>query len=180
MNDSRCPSCSADKAQGQPVTQVFPAYNPGVFNPISVPVLAIELKGVLEIVGNPNVVIVDPRPQPLFEATEQTFIRNGHIPGAINLTCRSITEANDPEEAPNNPHKLIAIEALRQLFVGKGVMPDTTVIICCSTGREASLESIVLTHPLGYLNVRLDQGSWTECNATDSPVQTGAETALKN
>lgn len=171
---------SAYKTQGQPVTKVFPNYNPGVFNPKSVPGLAISLKEVLELVGKPNVVIVDPRPKGLFEGTEQTFIRNGHIPGAINITWQSVTEANNPEEALKNPHKLKSIEELRKLFVSRGVTPDKTVIISCSTGREASLQYIVLKHLLGYPNVRIYEGSWTEYSTTDHPVQTGPETPLKN
>jgi len=171
---------SGYKTQGHTVTKAFPTYSPGVFNPKSVPGLAISLKEVLALVGKPNVVIVDPRPKGLFEGTEQLFIRNGHIPGAINITWQSVTEANNPEEALKNPHKLKSIEALRQLFVSRGVTPDKTVIISCSTGREASLQYIVLKHLLGYPNVRIYEGSWTEYSTTNNPVQTGPETPLKN
>jgi thiosulfate/3-mercaptopyruvate sulfurtransferase len=171
---------SAYKTQGQPTTKVFTPYKPGTFQPKSVPGLAISLQELLPLVGKPNVVIVDPRPKALFEGTEQTFIRNGHIPGAINITWQSVTEANNPEEALKNPHKLKSIEALRQLFVSRGVTPDKTVIISCSTGREASLQYVVLKHLLGYPNVRIYEGSWTEYSATDNPVQTGPETPLKN
>jgi thiosulfate/3-mercaptopyruvate sulfurtransferase len=168
------------KAQGQPVTKVFPTYKPGVFNPKTVPGLAISLKEVLALAGKPNVVIVDPRPKALFEGTDQTFIRNGHIPGAINITWQSVTEANNTDEALKNPHKLKSIEALRQLFVSRGVTPDKTVIISCTTGREASLQYVVLKHLLGYPKVRLYEGSWNEYSTTDNPVQTGPETSLKN
>ena len=171
---------SGYKSQGQAVTKAFPTYSPGVFNPKSVPGLAISLKDVLASVGKPNVVIVDPRPKGLFEGTEPLFIRNGHIPGAINITWQSVTEANNPDEALKNPHKLKSIEALRQLFVSRGVTPDKTVIISCSTGREASLQYVVLKHLLGYPNVRIYEGSWTEYSATNNPVQTGPETPLKN
>jgi len=168
------------KGQGQPVTKVFPTYKPGVFNPKTVPGLAISLKDVLALASKPNVVIVDPRPKALFEGTDQTFIRNGHIPGAINITWQSVTEANNAEEALKNPHKLKSIEALRQLFVSRGVTPDKMVIISCTTGREASLQYVVLKHVLGYPKVRLYEGSWNEYSTTDNPVQTGPETPLKN
>jgi len=171
---------SGYKTQGKAVTKAFPTYSPGVFNPKSVPGLAISLKDVLASVGKPNVVIVDPRPKGLFEGTEPLFIRNGHIPGAINITWQSVTEANNPDEALKNPHPLTSIEALRQLFVSRGVTPDKTVIISCSTGREASLQYVVLKHLLGYPNVRIYEGSWTEYSATNNPVQTGPETPLKN
>lgn len=171
---------SAYKNQGQPETKVFPTYNPGSFNPKSVPGLAISLNEVLELVGKPNVVIVDPRPKGLFEGTEQTFIRNGHIPGAINITWQSVTEANNPEEALRNPHKLKSLDSLRELFISRGVTPDKTVIVSCSTGREASLQYIVLKHLLGYPKVRIYEGSWTEYSTINNPVQTGPETPLKN
>jgi thiosulfate/3-mercaptopyruvate sulfurtransferase len=171
---------SAYKATSQPVTKVFPTYSPAAFNPKSVPGLAISLKEVLALVGKPNVVIVDPRPKGSFEGTEQTFIRNGHIPGAINITWQSVTDANNPDEALKNPHKLKSIDALRQLFVSRGVTPDKTVIVSCSTGREASLQYVVLKHLLGYPNVRIYEGSWTEYSATNHPVQTGPETPSKN
>ena len=168
------------KAQGQPVTKVYANYRPGVFNPKTVPGLAISLNELLPLIGKPNVVIVDPRPKASFEGTEQTFIRNGHIPGAINITWQSVTEANNADEALKNAHKLKSLDALRQLFVSRGVTPDKTVIISCSTGREASLQYVVLKHLLGYPNVRVYEGSWTEYSATNHPVQTGPETALQS
>jgi thiosulfate/3-mercaptopyruvate sulfurtransferase len=171
---------SAYKTQGQPVTKVFPSYKSGVFNPKTDPTVSVSLQEVLRLVGKPNVVIVDPRPKASFEGTEQTFIRNGHIPGAINITWQSVTEASNPDEALKNPHKLKSVEALRQLFVSRGVTPDKTVIVSCSTGREASLQYVVLKHLLGYPDVRVYEGSWTEYSATNHPVQTGPETPLKN
>jgi len=171
---------SAYKASGSPVTKVFPAYRAGTFKPTTTPGLAISLQELLPLVGKSNVVIVDPRPKALFEGTEQTFIRNGHIPGAINITWQSVTEANNPDEALKNPHKLKSIEALRKLFESRGVTPDKTVIVSCSTGREASLQYLVLKHILGYPNVRIYEGSWTEYSATDHPVQTGPDSGVRN
>lgn len=171
---------SAYKASGSPVTKVFPAYRSGTFKPTTTPGLAITLQELLPLVGKPNVVIVDPRPKALFEGTEQTFIRNGHIPGAINITWQSVTEANNSDEALKNPHKLKSVEALRKLFESRGVTPDKTVIVSCSTGREASLQYVVLKHILGYPNVRIYEGSWTEYSATDNPVQTGPDSGIKN
>lgn len=171
---------SAYKASGAEVTKVFPSYRAGTFKPTSVTGLAIPLTELLPLVGKPNVVIVDPRPKGLFEGTDQLFIRNGHIPGAINITWQSVTEANNPDEALKNPHKLKGVAALRALFESRGVTPDKTVIVSCSTGREASLQYLVLKHVLGYPNVRIYEGSWTEYSATRNPVQTGPETPLKN
>lgn len=170
---------SGYKASGAPVTKVFPTYAKGSFRPTTVtPAPNITLKELQPLIGKPNVVIVDPRPKAQFEGTDQTFIRNGHIPGAINITWQSVTEANNPEEALKNAHKIKSVEALRQLFTSRGVTPDKTVIVSCSTGREASLQYLVLKHVLGYPNVRIYEGSWTEYSATNLPVQTGPETPL--
>ena len=166
---------SGYKAAGSPTTKAFPTYRPGTFKPTDVKGLNITLKDLLPLVGKPNVVIVDPRPKAQFEGTDQTFIRNGHIPGAINIPWQAATEANNAEEALKNPHRFKSVEALRKLFSSRGVTPDKTVIISCSTGREASLQYIVLKHLLGYPNVRVYEGSWTEYSATSHPLRTGPD-----
>lgn len=171
---------SGYKASGSPVTKAYPRYASGAFQPTTTPGVAITLNQLLPLVGKPGVVIVDPRPKASYEGTENTFLRNGHIPGAINITWQSVTEANNPEEALKNPHKLKSPEALRALFVSRGVTPDKDVIISCSTGREASLQYMVIKHLLGYPRVRVYEGSWTEYSATNNPVQTGPDPSLKN
>ena len=164
---------SSYKASGSPTTKEYAKYRFGTFKPTTVPGLAISLSELLPLIGKPNVVIVDPRPKSMFEGTDQTFIRNGHIPGAINISWQSVTEASNPEEALKNPHKIKPVEELRKLFVSNGVTPDKTVIVSCSTGREASLQYLILKHVLKYPNVRIYEGSWTEYSATQNPVQTG-------
>jgi len=161
------------KASGLPTTKEYSKYRFGSFKPTTVPGLSISLNELLPLVGKPNVVIVDPRPKAMFEGVDQTFIRNGHIPGAINITWQSVTEANNPEDALKNPHKIKPVDQLRKLFASNGVTPDKTVIVSCSTGREASLQYLVLKHVLKYPNVRIYEGSWTEYSATKHPLQTG-------
>lgn len=160
------------KADG-PTTKEYPKYQFGTFRPTTAPGLGITLNELLPLVGKPNVVIVDPRPKAMFEGTDQTFIRNGHIPGAINITWQSVTEANNPDEALRNPHKIKSAAELRKLFESQGVTPDKAVIVSCSTGREASLQYLILKHVLNYPNVRIYEGSWTEYSSTQNPVQTG-------
>jgi thiosulfate/3-mercaptopyruvate sulfurtransferase len=171
---------SAYKASASPLTKAYPKYARGRFQPTTVPGLSIPLAQLLPLVGKPGVVIVDPRPKALFEGTENTFLRNGHIPGALNITWQSVTEANNPDEQLKNPHKLKSPEALRALFTARGVTPDKDVILSCSTGREASLQYLVLKHLLGYPRVRVYEGSWTEYSATNHPVQTGPDPTAKS
>jgi len=163
------------KGAGGEISKTFTPFNPGRFNPVKVPGLAISFEELLPLVGRQDVVLVDPRPKAQFEGTDQSFIRNGHIPGAKNITWQSVTEANNAEEALKNPHKLKSTEALRSLFISRGVTPDKKVIVTCSTGREASLQYLVLKHVLKYPNVRIYEGSWTEYSASNAPIAIGPE-----
>jgi thiosulfate/3-mercaptopyruvate sulfurtransferase len=171
---------SAYKAAAAPVTKAYPRYTRGRFQPTSVSGVSISLAQLLPLVGQKGVVIVDPRPKALYEGSENTFLRNGHIPGAINIPWQAVTEANNSDEALRNPHKLKSTEALRALFTARGVTPDKDVILSCSTGREASLQYLVLKHLLGYPRVRVYEGSWTEYSATNHPLQTGPDPTAKS
>lgn len=166
---------SGYKASGAELTKKFPSFKQASFRPTSVSGLAISLDELTPLIGRPDVVIVDPRPKAQFEGTDQSFIRNGHIPGAKHIPWQAVTEANHTEESRKNPHKLKSVEDLRQLFVSRGVTPDKTVIVSCSTGREASLQYLVLKHLLGYPKVRLYEGSWTEYSASKLPIAVGPE-----
>lgn len=167
---------SGYKSAGNPVNKVFPSFSQAIFKPNTSPNLAIKLSELLPLIGQSDVVIVDPRPKAQFVGTEQTFIGNGQILGALDITCQSVTEANHPNEALKNPHQLEPIAELRKLFESRGVTPDKLVGVCCSTGREASLQYVILKHFLGYPKVRIHEGSWTEYNATNHPIQPGPET----
>jgi thiosulfate/3-mercaptopyruvate sulfurtransferase len=166
---------SGYKAAGGELTKKFPSFSQARFRPTTVPGLAITLDELKPLIGRSDVVIVDPRPKAQFEGTDQSFIRNGHIPGAKNIPWQAVTEANNADESKKNPHQLKSVEDLRQLFVSRGVTPEKTVIVSCSTGREASLQYLVLKHLLGYPKVRLYEGSWTEYSASNLPIAVGPE-----
>jgi thiosulfate/3-mercaptopyruvate sulfurtransferase len=166
---------SGFKAAGQQTTKAFPTFKSGTFTPASVQGLNITLKELVPLIGKSDVVIIDPRPKAQFEGTDQTFIRNGHIPGAKNIPWQSFTEANNADETKKNAHKLKSLEDIRALLVSRGITPDKTIIVSCSTGREASLQYLTLKHLLKYPNVRIYEGSWTEYSATSNPIQTGPE-----
>lgn len=166
---------SGYKAASQPTTKAFPTFQSGSFRPTTVKGLAIPLNELVPLIGKSNVVIIDPRPKAQFEGTDQTFIRNGHIPGAKNIPWQTFTEANNADEAKKNAHKLRSLEEIRALLVSRGITPDKEVIVSCSTGREASLQFLTLKHLLKYPNVRIYEGSWTEYSATKLPIAVGPE-----
>jgi len=79
--------------------------------------------------------------------------RGGHIPGAKNIPWASAT---------NEDGTFKSADELKELYISKGVTPDKDVIAYCRIGERSAHTWFVLTHLLGYKNVRNYDGSWTE------------------
>jgi thiosulfate/3-mercaptopyruvate sulfurtransferase len=166
------------KAANQPTTKVFPQYQEGDFTLHDNTSIRVSLEEVEELINKPGVVFIDPRPPELFQGDRNIWIRNGHIPGAKNIPWPTFTEANNSQEELKNPHKLKSLDEIRELLAQRNIKPTDDIIVSCSTGREATLQYVVLKHLLGYPNVRIYEGSWTEYSTTDLPVETGPEKEL--
>lgn len=162
----------AYKDANLPVTKEFPEYAKGNFTFEDNSEIRVSLDEVRSIVldRSAQVTFIDPRPPALFAGEEDLFIRNGHIPGANNVPWPSFTVGED------NFHQLKSLDEIRALLARREIIPDDDIIVTCSTGREASLQYVVLKHLLGYPNVRVYEGSWTEYSAqADLPVATGRD-----
>jgi thiosulfate/3-mercaptopyruvate sulfurtransferase len=79
--------------------------------------------------------------------------RAGHVPGAQSIPWA--TAAN-----PDGTFK--SVQELAEIYGGKGISSDQDVIAYCRIGERSSHTWFVLTHLLGYPNVRNYDGSWTE------------------
>jgi len=79
--------------------------------------------------------------------------RGGHIPGAKNIVW---------SQAVNEDGTFKTADELMELYGGQGVTPDKDVIAYCRIGERSAHTWFVLTHLLGYENVRNYDGSWTE------------------
>ncbi|MDS3861418.1 sulfurtransferase [Thermosynechococcaceae cyanobacterium BACA0444] len=156
------------KVSNGEVTKAYPKYSVAQPKVQDNPNIRVNLAQVKQLIGKPGVVFVDPRPPKLFSGEENVFIRNGHIPGARNIPWPTFTTTD-------NPHKLKSLDEIKAILASKKVDPSQDVIVTCSTGREATLQYIVLKHLLKYPKVRIYEGSWTEYSATDLPVQTGPD-----
>lgn len=163
------------KDANKAVVKEFPRYDQGQFTLKDNPSIRVSLKELEPLIGKEGVVIIDPRPADLFEGKTNLWVRNGHIPGAKNIPWPTFTEANNSDEALKNPHKLKSLDDIKQILASRNIKPTDDIIISCSTGREATLQYVVLKHLLGYPNVRIYEGSWTEYSTTDLPVETGPE-----
>ena len=163
------------KAANQVLTKEFPRYQSSQFTLRDNPSVRVSLNDVKQLINQPSVVFLDPRPPELFRGEKNIWMRNGHIPGARNIPWTAFTEADNAQESLKNPHKLKSLDIIRKLLSDRNIKPSDDIIVSCSTGREATLQYIVLKHLLGYPKVQVYEGSWTEYSTTDFPIATGAE-----
>lgn len=107
------------------------------------------------VVGkSPNILLLDVRPEAEYNAKEIRSIRGGHIPGAINVTG---TLANDKDE-----HTFKPVVEIRKLFTDAGITPDKTIYEYCHSGDRTAHAYIVLKTLLGFKDVKVYPGSWSE------------------
>jgi thiosulfate/3-mercaptopyruvate sulfurtransferase len=98
----------------------------------------------------------------------ETCQRGGHIPGAVSIPW---------SRACNDDGTFRSVEELRALYSAAGVTPDRSVITYCRIGERSAHSWFVLTHLLGYPEVRNYDGSWTEWgNLVAAPIETGMTT----
>ncbi len=148
---------------GGELTKEVPAVKPATYK---VPKVNYEnrvfLEDLLKIkIADPSLVLVDVRSPAEYtgeitappEYPNEHAQRGGHIPGALNIPWgQAIREDGTFKSA----------EELRQLYSSKGVVPDKKVVTYCRIGERASVTWFVLKHLLGYKDVKVYDGSWTE------------------
>lgn len=122
---------------------------------------------VLAAIGNTGTVIVDARRPEEYAGRSKTALRDGHIPGAVNVNWEHhIVDLMNPRLRP--------LDELRALYEGRGVTPDKEVITYCRSGARSSHTFFVLSL-LGYPRVRNYAASWLEWgNEPDLPVSSDA------
>ena len=84
--------------------------------------------------------------------------RGGHIPGAHSVPWK---------RAANDDGTFKDADELKAIYLDEiGLRPDDEVISYCRIGERSSHTWFVLTHLLGFENVRNYDGSWTEYGNT--------------
>ena len=80
--------------------------------------------------------------------------RAGHIPGAVNLYYRELVNDDDSFKPADE---------LGRLFAAAGATAETPEIVCyCRLSHRATLAWTAMTRILGFDNVKVYDGSWTE------------------
>jgi thiosulfate/3-mercaptopyruvate sulfurtransferase len=99
---------------------------------------------------------------------QETAVRAGHIPGAINVPWGLNVNAD-------GTFKTVA--ELKKLYADKGITGDDQIITYCRIGERSSLTWFVLSEILGFQKVKNYDGSWTEYgNSVGAPINNPAGT----
>jgi len=154
------------KAEGRPLAQTFPEVDESDWNVGVQRDYFVDYEELKVMKDRADVILLDARPADVYQG-QGPWIKPGHIPGAVNLPWKSLMD-------PNNTRLLKPDAELHQILDRHHVSPDKTVICSCGTGREATNEFILLKFYLGYPDVKLYEGSFTEWSSyPDNPVVTG-------
>lgn len=113
----------------------------------------------------PDLALVDTRSPGEYLGLRPTAMRNGHIPGAINLDWTANFREDNGIAVKQDD------ETLRELYHTAGVTPDKQVVVYCASGMRAS-ETFAVLRSLGYPRVALYVPGWNEWgNRDDTPVE---------
>jgi thiosulfate/3-mercaptopyruvate sulfurtransferase len=99
---------------------------------------------------------------------QEGAVRGGHIPGAASVPWARAAAENATFKTRDQ---------LEAIYQGEqGLAPADEVIAYCRIGERSSHTWFVLTHLLGFENVRNYDGSWTEWgNSVRVPIAVGSE-----
>ena len=152
-------------AEKRPVTKEFPKVKEGSFQAAERD-CHVTMDQLKELMKQDNVIIVDARGAKAYEG-QAAWTKAGHIPGVISLPWRSLM-------ADDNPALLKSDQEIAEILKKHNITPDKTIITYCGTGREATNPFLLFKCYLGYSNVKLYEGSFTEWSAyPDNPTVVG-------
>lgn len=118
------------------------------------PELRADLEMVRASLGQPDVMILDVRPEAQYSGQDRGgSLRAGHIPGAVNVPiAQNFADGLPTFRSPDE---------LRSLYRQIGVDRARFVITTCNAG-VASSGALFALNLLGYENVAVYDGSWAE------------------
>jgi len=154
-------------AEERPVTKDYPVIEPRAY---PAPAAYLEsgraaLADVADAVKSGSALLVDARTPGQYAGTEGPWKRLGHIPGAVNRPWTDdLLDGSTWQDTSE----------LRREYAALGITPDRPVIVYCGKGLTASGTWFTLKRLLGFPDVRVYDGSFSEWADVDSlPVESG-------
>jgi len=147
------------KAIRKPVTSTPTKRKATTFTAKVQPQFLASFSEVKKATTDPSYVIIDSRSAKEYAGKDETKLRKGHIPNAVHIEYKDLLAANG---------KLKTADQLKTLYTAKGVTPDKTVIIYCKTSVRAAIEFAALNSVLGYKNVKVYDGAFSEWSSNKS------------
>ena len=147
-----------------PLNNAIPNYPHATFTPVLRPELRATAIDVLNLLGQPDVALIDARDQRQYSGQiVRKPGRPGHIPGALNIPRE---ELMDPITGTFRSN-----EELGQVFSKAHVLPEQRIVAYCNGGVAAT--SVLFTLAiLGYPSLTNYDGSWNEWGEReDLPVE---------
>ncbi len=109
---------------------------------------------VLASLADAHIMILDARSPDEYNGLKSPSLRNGHIPGAVNLNwLDSIDRANNLRFKP--------AATLNSMLAQLGIVREKEIIVHCQTHHRSSHSFVMLRH-LGFDKIRGYAGSWSQ------------------
>ena len=122
-----------------------------------------DMGDVLNSINDDNTIVWDARAPEEYDGSKVTALKNGHVPGAINLDWVHMMDSN-------NNLKIRDLEEIRAQLDQLGITNQVKVITHCQTHHRSGLTYFV--GKLLGLNIRAYDGSWSEWgNDPETPVE---------
>jgi thiosulfate/3-mercaptopyruvate sulfurtransferase len=124
---------------------------------------------VLAMIDRPGAAIVDTRSRAEYDGERfwpsgavENAGRAGHIPGAVHIPIELLRTASGAFRSEGE---------MRDVMRRRGVTPETRIVTYCTIGNRAAQAWYALKHLLGYRDVSVYYGSWTEWGkSADTPI----------
>jgi thiosulfate/3-mercaptopyruvate sulfurtransferase len=143
-------------AAKRPLDTLLPAVTPSRYPGSSADNFTVDYRSVLNAMQDKKTVIIDVRPADYYTGKKSDEARAGHIPGAVNRPFSEDVVKTDQDVRFKPVSELAG--AYEKIIPSK----ETTVIVHCRTGHQASQTFFVLKRLLGYKNVYYYDAGWTE------------------
>lgn len=155
------------KFEGREMSQAYPETEESEFDADVQDDFYVEYEEFKQIKDDDGVIVLDARPGAVYEG-HGPWSKPGHIPGAISLPWKTFFH-------DENARLLKTDDEIQAIVEEHGITEEMNVICSCGTNREATSEFTLFKWLLGFPNVKIYEGSFTEWCHYNEPTVTGPD-----